>query len=222
MCNRDRTVKVFLAVLGVLICTASALAQGGNVLPANATPNGYSLLDMAATTAAYNVGGGTPPNVPFHILVVNGGSATVDSSTTLYMPVFFADSAPPPTTPPFPTDVTDQNADAIYLNNLAGVDNFLVQVDGHTTMLDNGYISGVTTAPLADGATGYIVSAVFLTPLTPGEHTVGLGGVIGGNPHVFVSETVTAVPEPSTIALLCAGAIGMIGYTWRRQCRAKA
>ena len=217
MCNRDRTLKVFVAVLGVFTCTASALAGGGNVLPSTATPNGYSLLDMAASTAAYNVGGGTPPNVPFNILVVNGGSTTVDSSTTLYVPVFFADNAPPPTIPPFPTNVADQNADAIYLNSLAGVDNFLVQVDGHTTNLENGYISGVTTAPLADGATGYIVSAAFLTPLTPGEHTVGLGGVIGGNPHVFVSETVNSVPEPSILALLGVGSISLIAFAWRRR-----
>ncbi|MGO9110540.1 MAG: PEP-CTERM sorting domain-containing protein [Thermoguttaceae bacterium] len=210
---------VFLAVLGVLTYSASALAQGGTVLPSSETPNGYSLLDMAASTAAYNVGGGTgtAPDVPFQILTVNGGSTTVNSSTTMYLPVFFADNAPPPTTPPFPTDVTDQNADAIYLNNLAGVDNFLIQVDGNTTMLDNGYISGVATAPLPDGATGYIVSAAFLTPLTPGEHTIGLGGVIGGSPQVFVTETVDSVPEPSTFILLGVGAVGLLGFAWRRR-----
>jgi hypothetical protein len=217
MWTRDRIVKVLVAVLGVFTCTASALAGGGAVLPSAATPNGYSLSDMAAITAAYNVGGGTPPNVPFQVLTVDGGSTTVNSSTTLYVPVFFADNAPPPTIPPFPTNVTDQNADAIYLNNLAGVDNFLVQVDGHTTNLDNGYISGVTTAPLADGATGYIVSAAFLAPLTPGEHTVGLGGVIDGNPHVFVSETVNSVPEPSILGLLCVGGISLIAFAWRRR-----
>ena len=28
---------------------------------------------------------------------------------------------------------------------------------------------------------------------------------------------VSAVPEPSTLALLAAGAIGLIGYAWRRR-----
>ena len=55
-CNRDRTVTVLMASIAVLTCAAFALAQGGNVFPATATPNGYSLLDMAASTAVYNVG----------------------------------------------------------------------------------------------------------------------------------------------------------------------
>jgi hypothetical protein len=85
MWTPDRIVKVFVAVVGVLTCTAS-LARGNSVLPANATPNSYSLSNMAAITAAYNEAGGTPPNVPFDIIITS--PATVDSSTTLYVPIF--------------------------------------------------------------------------------------------------------------------------------------
>jgi hypothetical protein len=56
MCNRDWTVKVFVAVVAVLTCTGSALAQGGHVLPACATPHGYSLSRMARETAVYRTG----------------------------------------------------------------------------------------------------------------------------------------------------------------------
>jgi hypothetical protein len=197
MCNRDRSVKVFTAVLGVLICAASALAGGGNVLPASATPKGYSLLDIAAATAVYNTGGETPPDVPFQILVPDISDYTVSPGTMLYLPIFSADDsggAPDG----FPKDITDQDADADFLNNLVfddfGVEAFIVQVDGQTTILDDDYVSGTPTAPLSDGTpagTNYIVSAAFLTPLTPGNHTVGIGGIIGGQPVVFVSYDVT-------------------------------
>ncbi|MGO9112527.1 MAG: PEP-CTERM sorting domain-containing protein [Thermoguttaceae bacterium] len=224
-CNRVRTVTVLMAVLGVLACTTSALAQGGTVLSASATPNGYSLLDMAATTAAYNEGGGTgtAPDVPFQVLVLTGGSATVNSSTMMYLPVIYTDdSLPLPTAAPFPTDITDQHADALYLdgvaNTLYGVTGFFVQVDGQTTPLTDDYVSGVAV-PLPDGANNYIVSASFLTPLTDGQHTIGIGGYIGGQSVVFVSDSINSVPEPSTIVLLGVGAIGLLGYASRRRRR---
>jgi len=199
MCNRDRTVKVLIAVLGVLTCTASALAGGGNVQPSSAKPKGYSLLEMAEETAVYNVGG-TLPDVPFEVLVGRIADYTVKPGTMLYLPIFYVDDsggAPPG----FPTDITDQDADADFLASYAfgafGVTDFIVQVDGKTTVLNDDYISGVTTAPLPDGTppgTHYILSAAFLTPLTPGAHTVGLGGIIGGEPVVFVSYNVTVKP----------------------------
>jgi len=132
--------------------------------------------------------------VPFHVLV---GDATVKPGTALYLPVFFADDsggAPPG----FPANVNNQAADAAFLSDIAllffGVEDFLIQVDGRTTVLDEGYISGTPTPPLLDGAppgTNYIVSAAFLTPLTPGKHTIGIGGIIGGQAVVFISMTVT-------------------------------
>ncbi len=197
MCTRDRRAKALMAVFGVLICAASALAGGGNVLPASANPKGYSLLDMAAATADYNTGGETVPDVPFQILVPDFTDYTVRPGTMLYVPIFFVDDsggAPDG----FPTDITDQDADADFLDSLVfdlfNVEAFIVQVDGKTTILDDDYVSGTTTAPLSDGSpagTNYIVSAAFLTPLTPGNHTVSIGGMIDGQPVVFVSYDVT-------------------------------
>jgi hypothetical protein len=202
-CNRGWIVKVFVAVLGGLACTASmlaavAVAGGGKILPPCANPKGYSLSDMAAATAAFNVGPrtGIPPKVPFHVLVAD---ATVKPGTMLYLPVYYADNSPPvPSEPPFPKHIRDQDADADYLVDLLaayGVEAFIVQVDGKTTILCDDYVAGVRTAPLPDGGgTDYIVCAAFLTPLTPGQHTVGVGGMIGGEPVVFVSYTVTVKP----------------------------
>ena len=191
-------------VMGIVLsiaASAPAMAGGGDVLPASADPKGYSLQDIAKVTADFNTGqmAGNPltpppPKVPFEILV---GDATVKAGTTLYLPIFVADDSGA-TDPSFPTDITDQDADADYLDALVfdgfGVEAFVVEVDGHTTVLSDDYIAGTTTAPLLDGPPGgthYIVSAAFLTPLTPGKHTVSIGGVIDGAPVVFVSYAVT-------------------------------
>jgi hypothetical protein len=201
MANRDRMMKVLLAVAGVFTCTASAFAGGGNVLPASANPKGYSLNQMAAATAVYNTGQATgnpltppPPDVPFHVLVAD---ATVKHGTMLYLPIFYADdSGGAPSD--FPDDITDQDDCADYLDDLVlngfGVEAFIVQVDGQTTVLDDDYVTGTATAPLLDGTpagTNYITSAVFLTPLTRGVHTVSIGGIIDGEAIPFVAMTVT-------------------------------
>jgi probable HAF family extracellular repeat protein len=43
---------------------------------------------------------------------------------------------------------------------------------------------------------------------------VGAGFNPSGQDHAFL---LTPVPEPSTLALLAAGAIGLLGFAWRRQ-----
>jgi hypothetical protein len=201
MFHRDLTMRVTLAVFGALGAAAPALAGGGNVLPASAKPRGYSLAKIAGATAVYNTGFTTgnpatppPPEVPFEVLVAD---ATVKPGTMLYLPVFYAsDSGTPP--PGFPSDITDQAADAAFLDEYVlatyGVEAFIVQVDGKTTVLDDAYIVGVTTPPLLDGTppgTQYITSAAFLTPLTPGQHTVSVGGIVGGVPVAFLTYHVT-------------------------------
>jgi hypothetical protein len=209
VCNRDRIVKVLVAVIGVLICTGSALAGGGTVLPPCETPHGYSLSDIAVDTADYATGEDAGlsepiPKVPFEILVAGIGEYTVKPGTMLYLPVYYADNSPP-VLAGFPKDIRNQEKDAEFLDSAAfaayDVTAFFVQVDGKTTILDDDYVVGVRTAPLPDavppgtpGGTDYIVSATFLTPLTPGEHTVGIGGLIDGEPVVFVSYTVTVRP----------------------------
>ena len=202
MSNCARSVRVVTAILSTLIVAASARAGGGNVLPATATPGGYSLLDTARATAVYNTWfqAGFPappvnvPKVPFEVLIED---TTVKPGTMLYLPIFVVDdSGGAPAG--FPADVADQDADADFLDDFVfasfGVEAFIVQVDGRTTILDDSYVSGTTTAPLRDGTpagTHYIVSAAFLTPMTPGTHTVGIGGIIAGEPVVFETISVT-------------------------------
>jgi hypothetical protein len=133
--------------------------------------------------------------VPFLILV---GNTTVSKDAFIYVPVFVADNSGPGPFPGFPTNINNQQADAQYLLNLVfglyGLTDFIIQVDGKTTVLGADDIVGVKTPPLLDGTppgNDYIVSAAFLTPLSRGNHTIGIGGIIAGEPVVFVSYTVT-------------------------------
>ncbi len=200
--NRGQIVTALMAVVGVFACAASALAGGGRVLPPDATPHGYSLWDAAVETAIYNVGeslgdNDPHPNVPFEVL---NDDATVKPGTVLYVPVFFTDNAPPLAVSPFPKDIDDEEVDDDYLLDTADADTgadieaFIVQVDGKTTVLCDDYAVGVKTAKLPDGGNRYIASAAFITPLSKGSHTVSIGGVIDGEPVVFVSYTVTVKP----------------------------
>ena len=210
--SRNHLLVSFYSAVLCACCTASALAQGGNVLPANATPNGYSLSDMAALTGVYNVGGSVIPNVPFQILTGSSSAYTVNSGTTLYVPLFYTDDSPPVfSPPPFPTNINDYSADALYLDALLlaptngfNVSGLFLDVDGKTTPITDAYVTGATTAPLPDGGgTHYIVSAAFLSPFSPGQHTVDIGGYINGNAQVFISDTITSVPEPTSTSVLC-------------------
>jgi hypothetical protein len=199
--DHNRKATMFMAMLSFFTCTASVLADDGKVLPAHEEPDGYSLLKMAKLTAVYNTGQMSgnpatpaPPRVPFHILV---GNATVTAETMLYLPVYVADDSGT-VAAGFPKNVDNQHADAAFLAelvyNLYDVTALIVQVDGKTTVLSSDYVAGTKTPPLLDGTpagTHYIVSAAFLSPLARGEHTVGIGGIINGEPTVFASYTVT-------------------------------
>jgi hypothetical protein len=180
-----RTLAVALLAAFCAATLPAAAGSGGNVLPSSANPKGYSLVDAARATAVFNTGdlSATPPNLPFYTLT---DDATLKPGTSLYIPIFFADDSAP-VDPNFPDDVTDQDAAADYLLDL-------ISVDGNVTVLDPSYIAGTTTPPLQDGTpagTNYIVSAAYLTPLTPGKHTIGIGGVIDGQPVVFRTYDVT-------------------------------
>jgi hypothetical protein len=186
-----------LAVAGLLALVAAGPAlAGSNVLPSSAKPKGYSLVDAARATAVFNTGphDATPPKLPLYTLT---NDATLKPGTFLYVPVFYADDSGQ-VVPPFPTDVTDQQADADYLMGLVkhdyDVDAFIIVVDGKVTVLDDSYVTGTKTPPLQDGppaGTNYIVSGAFVSPLSPGVHTVGVGGLIDGEPVVFLEYTVT-------------------------------
>ena len=189
-----------VALLGAFVGFAVAASPattggGGNVLPSNAKSKGYSLADAAAATAVFDTGphDATPPNLPFYTLVHD---ATVKPGTMLYVPIFHADDSGEDAGK-LPADVTDPQAAADYLMGVVsafGVDEFIIVVDGEVTVLDDSNIHGLNTPPLLDGppaGTKYIVSGTFVSPLTKGEHTIGIGGIIDGEPVVFVSYDVT-------------------------------
>jgi len=222
VCGFSRLNKWLLvgSLIGLLAWAAPAMADGGgSVLPSSAQTLGYSLADLAAATAVYNTGAATgnpatppPPNIPFQVLV---GDTSVATGTYIYVPIFYADNSAP-ADPNFPSDITNQAADAAYLDNYVltnyGVTAFLVQVDGQTTVLDDSYIVGVPTPTLLDGTPGgtdYITSAVVLSPLGPGDHTVGIGGLISGSPVIFDTSTVS-VPEPGVIGMFAVAGTALI------------
>jgi hypothetical protein len=108
----------------------------------------------------------------------------VRPGTTLYVPIFFATDSLP-ITGNFP-DVADPKAveNYVFSDEELGAEAFAIDVDGKVTFIkeDSGYIVGVKVAKLADGeGKQYITAAVFLTPLTKGEHTVKIKGKLTGD-----------------------------------------
>jgi hypothetical protein len=203
---------VVLALISLALSASAARAGGGNVMPANANPKGYSLAAAAAATAVYDTGAESgnpatppPPQLPFQLVI---DDITVKPGTMLYVPVFHADDSGVPDPAPFPASLNNPAVNADYLidavnafiHDVVGlpdsvvIDSFVVFVDGKPTVLNPDYTVGVTTPPLLDGppaGTHFIVSGVFLTPLTPGNHTVGIGGLIAGQPAEFAERNVT-------------------------------
>jgi len=211
--------SVVLMSLFSFACAGKVLADGGNVLPSSQQVNGYSLATAAQATAVYNTGvqAGNPdtpppPTLPFSLVV---GNATVPQNSYIYVPIFDEDNSAP-ADPNFPSDISNQAADAAYLDNYVltnyGVSSFLVQVDGQNTVLDDSYITGVNTPTLLDGSPGgdeYISSSAFLSPLSPGDHTIGIGGLISGDPAIFLSYSVDVVPEPTSLCVLALSGFGL-------------
>lgn len=209
-----------LSAAMAILLGATPITSSAGVLPATDTPHGYSLSDLAKSTAVYNTGvlsnnPSTPPapNIPFQVLV---NDATVLPDTYLYLPVYYADNTPP-IDPAFPASIANQQTDAAYIDNLVkssfNVSSFLVNIDGVNTPLNDNYIVGVTTDPLLDGTppgTNYIVAAAVISPLTIGDHTVGFGGFINGQPAIFGSDSVTVTPEPSAVFIMTIGVAGVL------------
>jgi hypothetical protein len=176
-----------LAAAGfVLLATAAHAQESGGVLPPAARPHGYSLADMAATTAFFNTGPrvpGSEPDTPFQILFspVDGPTPvfTVSPGTMFYVPVVYSDDSPP-ILGDFP-DVTDQAAVAHYYfdSGELGAIFIEVEVDGQVSSLGPGYAVGAV-APLADGGSRYTTAAAFLSPLPKGSHTVKIRALLTG------------------------------------------
>jgi hypothetical protein len=184
-------IRAALAV-AALALGASAAPSGGRGGGGAVQPPDRNLLSQAASvTADFNVGGGTAPNVPYEILAGGAGDFTATPQTSFYVPIFFADDAPPLSVPNFPGNLKSADATTDYLidaiDEFAGVNDVVatyIEVDGKVTVLGNPYTVGVDAPSLADGGRHYIVSAVFLSPLSPGTHTIGIGAVLSDGTQI--------------------------------------
>ena len=166
--------------------SVAAPMGGGNVLPAQAQPKGYSLMKLAETTAAFNVTdhSGPPPSVPFQILVWRGNNEPfhVRPGTMLYVPILY-NSDSPPVVGNYP-DVTNRAAllDYWYSQQEFGVVYTNITVDGKVTSLGPDYLVGVKfDVQLPDTAMQYMTVAAVLTPLTKGQHTVEISALATGD-----------------------------------------
>jgi probable HAF family extracellular repeat protein len=169
-----------------------AAQGGGHVLPATASPHGYSLADMARATALFNTSGNNPadyPHTPFQILYVDpatesltpsGGGAletgtnsfVVAPGTPFYVPLAFVDDSPP-ILGTFPTDPS-ATANYVFAPDQLGTSNLVLTVDSRATPIGAAYAAGpVQTPALPDGGGTHIITVgAFLTPLSPGRHTI--------------------------------------------------
>jgi hypothetical protein len=173
---------------------------GGEVLPPTARPLGVSLSDMATALALFTTSNNNLallPRTPFQILYddpatlsfsfVNGGLVvtgtnpfTVAPGTSFYAPVANIDDSPP-ILGTFPTDPSAV-ANYLFAHDQIGMQNLQIVVDGRVTPLGATYAAGpVQTPPLLDGGGTHIITVgAFLTPLSPGTHTVAIAGEFSG------------------------------------------
>jgi len=180
--------------------SATPWGGGGNVLPAAALSHGLSLTDMAGLTALFTTSGNDLsqyPQTPFQILfvdpktetfsLVQGGLVltgtnqfTVAAGTPFYVPVAFVDDSPP-ILGTFPTNPSAV-ANYVFAQDQVGMTNLQIIVDGQVTPIGSAYAAGpVQTPPLLDGGGTHIITVgAFLTPLSPGTHTVAIAGEFSG------------------------------------------
>jgi hypothetical protein len=173
--------------------------HGGQVIPPSAKPLGFSLSDMALQNAQFATSGNDPrffPTTPLQILYydpstlssanVQGGLLETGSNilrvpagSFFYVPILNADDSPPVlgTFPTSPSAAVSYFFDSTQL----GASQFIT-VDGQTTSVGISYLVGpITTQPLQDGGGTHILTVgVFLTPLSPGTHTVSISGRFDG------------------------------------------
>jgi hypothetical protein len=120
-----------------------------------------------------------------------------------------------------PTSETDLRAEAAFFIDL--VDSLIAEIDGVAVpdLFDHRELSPLFSFLAApdnpfgppSGASGDAVSDgywLMLEPLGMGTHTIRFGGGISGVFTVDVTDTITAVPEPSTILLLGSGLLGLV------------
>jgi hypothetical protein len=103
----------------------------------------------------------------------------VHPGTVFYVPIQEVDDSPP-VLGTFPTSASTAASYWFDSSQLGG--SFFIMVDGHTTSLGDSYSVGpITTPPLQDGGGTHIITiGVFLTPLSPGSHSVSIKARVDG------------------------------------------
>ncbi|HEY9834731.1 MAG TPA: hypothetical protein V6D26_29535 [Stenomitos sp.] len=165
------------------------IASGGRVVPSPTTIAGYSLADMAQALANFSTNSAITnindpsylPQTPFQILYLKNpntdttNSFTVPRDTYLFVPIANINTVPP-IIGNFPSDPNQAKAYVVSQEQLGG--KFEITVDGRTTPIPYSYVAG----PVYANQTGYyfIQVGVFLTPLSPGEHTITCRGIYDG------------------------------------------
>lgn len=204
--NSRKWRKAALATGAVLALTISQsitfAGGGGNVMPPPATPNEYSLADMAKAMALFTTSGNNPayyPNTPFQVLFLDFSTATYDFSnggfltkggnsfnvppgTPFYVPLWNADDSPP-VAGVFPVEAQGAVPYFFDPNQIGGRD-FEIIVDGKSTPVGPGFLAGPVTTdePLLDGGGTHIITlGVFLSPMSVGTHTVTIRGGLYGD-----------------------------------------
>ena len=98
------------------------------------------------------------------------------------------------------------------------------QFESYSLADDPSFVQHLTSATAATGGDPYV--SLYLMDTTgvtnPGNDSLGMIIFTGGqqqstNPLPTLNFEVVSVPEPSTFALLAAGALGLVGYGFRRR-----
>jgi len=200
--RKRRPAIAALALLALIFMPLIARADDdGQVLPPWATPHGYSLDDMASAMALYSTSGNNPtylPDTPFAILgldpssvmvtgtsdggllVTGDSSFTVEAGTTFFVPIYYTDDSPP-----IIGDFPDNAFEALFYffgPQQLGFTGGAVWVDGRRTDIGPFYLAGPVQVPnLLDGTgTHYMQLGFFLSPLSPGQHTIVVEGKLAG------------------------------------------
>jgi hypothetical protein len=162
--------------LCLVASSISTNASSGHVLPPSATPQGWSIDDMAAAVANFSISGNdlaNYPDTPFQIIYRHPGNAfTVKPGTFLYVKVIFIDDSPP-IIGDWPADKCGV-ADYFFGRSELGAHDLEIEVDGRVFSLDDpGYVGGPVPTPNSpDGSEHFIQTGAFVTPLSRGTHTL--------------------------------------------------
>jgi hypothetical protein len=236
---------VLVAALAVALCSSSARAETIVYNPQTAfsssNPSGvwtYGVLDTTNSNPAtnltpfsnYSAGNDSTPGVnvwsndpsgPFPGIFNNTNSSTSTVYTTIAIPGNTLVLHPP------------NNADQADLRFTAPT-NMLIDIAGKFSASDTSgttsdvhvYVNGTAqfnstvTGTAGNGATSFSGGPLFLTAGQTVDFTVGDGGNGYNNDGTRLVASITAVPEPSSIALACIAGLGLLvigGKRARRQ-----